>query len=228
MRHDIPHAAWSRDSPRPRSRMPPTQAVSTAVSAVAGSRQGHAPESSALTDEAFGQKAGIYAIATIGGATISSSPSMPRRDARADLRAGRWPGNLRITATCISAPDRGTAPARGPQPGGAVRPLEVSLSQLGKYQGRQPPERHRPRRRRPGARRAGRLLLRGHARPGRGPAGLSDRPQARLEALEGWTGFAEAVARAADTHLDEDRRQALGSLVRAVDHALSGQTSVRY
>lgn len=103
-------------------------------------------------------------------------------------------------------------------------PLEVSLSQLGKYL--------------KGANRLSATDLDILARvlgvpvgyffesmPGRETAqtGLSDRPQARLEALEGWTCFAEAVARAADAHLDEDRRQALGSLVRAVDHALSGQ-----
>lgn len=103
-------------------------------------------------------------------------------------------------------------------------PLDVSLSQLGKYL--------------KGANRLSATDLDVVARvlgvpvgyffesmPGRdaGQPGLSDRPQARLEALEAWTGFAEAVARAADTHLDGDRRQALGSLVRAVDHALSGQ-----
>ncbi|KMO30467.1 helix-turn-helix domain-containing protein [Methylobacterium aquaticum] len=103
-------------------------------------------------------------------------------------------------------------------------PLEVSLSQLGKYL--------------KGANRLSATDLDVVARvlgvpvgfffesmPGRDAPqpGLSDRPQARLEALEGWSGFAEAVARAADTHLDDDRRQALGSLVRAVDHALSGQ-----
>ncbi len=42
MRHDIPHAAWSRDLPSAEEQDAATQAVSTAVSAVAGSRQGHA------------------------------------------------------------------------------------------------------------------------------------------------------------------------------------------
>lgn len=103
-------------------------------------------------------------------------------------------------------------------------PLDVSLSQLGKYL--------------KGANRLSATDLDVVARvldvpvgyffetmPGRDPPqpGLSDRPQARLEAVEAWTGFAQAVARAADAHLDGDRRQALGSLVRAVDHALSGQ-----
>ncbi|TNC11635.1 helix-turn-helix transcriptional regulator [Methylobacterium terricola] len=103
-------------------------------------------------------------------------------------------------------------------------PLEVSLSQLGKYL--------------KGANRLSATDLDTLARvlgvpvsfffdgmPGRDSSqpGLSDRPQAQLETLAGWTGFAEAVARAADAHLDQDRRQALSSLVRAVDHALSGQ-----
>lgn len=103
-------------------------------------------------------------------------------------------------------------------------PLEVSLSQLGKYL--------------KGANRLSATDLDTLARvlgvpvgfffegmPGRDAQapGLSDRPQARLEVQAGWTGFAEAVALAAEAHLDPDRRQALGSLVRAVDHALAGQ-----
>ncbi|KMO11265.1 helix-turn-helix domain-containing protein [Methylobacterium platani] len=103
-------------------------------------------------------------------------------------------------------------------------PLEVSLSQLGKYL--------------KGANRLSATDLDVVARvlgvpvgfffegmPGREghPSGLSDRPQAPLEALAGWTGFAEAVALAAESHLDREHRQALGSLVRAVDRALSRQ-----
>ncbi|BAQ49137.1 helix-turn-helix domain-containing protein [Methylobacterium aquaticum] len=105
-----------------------------------------------------------------------------------------------------------------------ANPLDVSLSQLGKYL--------------KGANRLSATDLDVVARvlgvpvgfffegmPGRDQLspGLSDRPQARLETQAGWTDFAEAVARAADTHLDEERRQSLGSLVRAIDHALSGQ-----
>ncbi|TGD96972.1 helix-turn-helix domain-containing protein [Methylobacterium nonmethylotrophicum] len=103
-------------------------------------------------------------------------------------------------------------------------PLDVSLSQLGKYL--------------KGANRLSATDLDTLARvlgvpvgfffeamPGREPLapGLSDRPQAHLEAGAGWTGFADAVARAADTHLDEDRRRTLGSIVRAVDRALARQ-----
>ncbi|GJD48220.1 hypothetical protein OPKNFCMD_0936 [Methylobacterium crusticola] len=59
--------------------------------------------------------------------------------------------------------------------------------------------------------------------PGREPpaAGLSDRPQAGIEGLSVWTGFAAAVAQAADTHLDGESRLVLGSIVRAVDRALA-------
>jgi transcriptional regulator with XRE-family HTH domain len=176
-----------------------------------------------MSDDAFAQSAGIYSISTLGNQ--QSPRTLPCRGATRGQ-------------TC--EPDMAGKPAdyRDVHIGGLIEerrlragisrealanPLDVSLSQLGKYL--------------KGANRLSATDLDVVARvlgvpvgyffedmPGREP-GLSDRPQALLEATSGWTGFAEAVVRAADTHLDEDRRRALGGLVRAVDRALSGQHS---
>ncbi|ACA19611.1 transcriptional regulator, XRE family [Methylobacterium sp. 4-46] len=54
---------------------------------------------------------------------------------------------------------------------------------------------------------------------GTGP-GLRERPQPPLAGAESWTGFAGAVARAADAHLLTDDRRRLAAVVRALDRAL--------
>ncbi len=146
-------------------------------------------------------------------------------------RAGRTcePGDGRETCglprRAYRQPHRGAAPARRAQPGGAGRPprcLALPARQI--PEGRQPPERHRPRRR--GGSSACRYgIFREHAGP-RFAAARAQRPAAGpAGGARGMDRVRRGGRRAADTHLDGDRRQALGSLVRAVDHALSGQQS---
>ncbi len=76
------------------------------------------PPSSAMTDERS-IKTRAFTRSQRSGINNRASPSMPRRDTRADLRAARWPGNPRITATSISAASSRNAACA---PASAARP----------------------------------------------------------------------------------------------------------
>ncbi|WP_244496648.1 helix-turn-helix domain-containing protein [Methylobacterium indicum] len=179
-----------------------------------------------MTDEPFDQNAGIYPIATVGNqqsrVAFHAAPRHAGRPASREM-AGKPADHRDVHIGSLIEERRLRA---GLSREALAAPLGVSLSQLGKYL--------------KGANRLSATDLDVVARiigvpvgfffedmPGRDlpSPGFGDRPQARLEIQAGWTDFAQAVARAADAHLDEERRQTLGSLVRAVDQALSGQQS---